>query len=327
MNRAIIPIFIPHLGCPHQCVFCDQRAIAAPEAPAPSAIPAVVRQAMPWAEGGQLAFYGGSFTAIPAEEQIAYLQAAQPFLQAGLVKSLRISTRPDAIDRSILERLRRYGVRTVELGAQSMNDEVLRQSGRGHTAEDVRRAAKRVKEAGFELVLQVMAGLPGDSRALCRQTAEQIAALAPDAVRIYPVCVLRGSPLAQRVDYRPLSIDQAAEWCADMLEVFQQAQIPVIRLGLNPTEDLAKAVLAGPYHPALGQIVQARLARRQAAALLQAFPPQAHVLLQCPKGQLSTLRGQKNDNMAWFQKTFPQMRIETAENRGINKIKTVVLDK
>lgn len=325
MNRAVIPAFIPHLGCPHQCVFCNQRAIAAPEAPAPEEIAAIVRQAMPWAKGGQLAFYGGSFTAIPWETQLAYLQAAQPFLQSGLIESLRVSTRPDAVDESILERLGRYGVRTVELGAQSMDDEVLRQAGRGHSAADTRRAARLVKKQGFELVLQIMAGLPGDSRALCRQTAEEIAGLAPSAVRIYPVCVLRGSPLAGLPGYRPLSIDQAAEWCADMLEIFQAKGIPVIRLGLNPTADLAQAVLAGPYHPALGQIVQARLARRQAQALLKTLPPDAHVLLQCPKGQLSTLRGQKNDNTAWFRQNFPQMRIETAEKPEIRQIQAVVL--
>lgn len=326
MNRAVVPVFIPHLGCPHQCVFCDQRAIAAPEAPEPEEVPAIVRRALPWAEGGQLAFYGGSFTAIPEERQEAYLQAAQPFLQSGLLGSLRVSTRPDAVDGPALERLGRYGVRTVELGAQSMDDEVLRRSGRGHQAEDTRRAAQMVKDGGFELVLQVMAGLPGDSRALCRQTAEQIAGLAPDAVRIYPVCVLRGSPLAALPDYRPLSIDQAAEWCADMLEVFQRACVPVIRLGLNPTEQLAQSVLAGPYHPALGQIVQARLARRQAQALLKTCPPGAHVLLQCPKGQLSTLRGQKNHNMAWFRREFPQMRIETAEDPAADRLQALVLD-
>lgn len=325
MNRAIIPVFIPHLGCPHQCVFCDQRAIAAPEAPEPEVIADILRQALPWARGGQLAFYGGSFTAVDPALQTAYLEAAQPFLRSGALESLRISTRPDAIDLPTLQRLADYGVRTIELGAQSMEDGVLRRSGRGHTAAQTIRAAQLVKQQGFELVLQLMAGLPGDSRAFCRQTAEQAAALEPDAVRIYPVCVLRGSPLAEMPDYQPLSIDQAAEWCADMLEVFQRQRIPVIRLGLNPTEQLAQSILAGPYHPALGQIVWSRLVRRQAEALLQACPSDAHVLLQCPKGQLSTLRGQKNSNMAWLRQRFPQMQIETAENPETDKLKIVII--
>lgn len=325
MNRAIIPVFIPHLGCPHQCVFCDQRAIAAPEAPEPEAIADLVCQALPWAKGGQLAFYGGSFTAVEPALQTAYLEAAQPFLRSGALESLRISTRPDAIDLPTLQRLADYGVQTIELGAQSMNDGVLRRSGRGHTAAQTIRAARLVKQQGFELVLQLMAGLPGDSRAFCRQTAEQAAALEPDAVRIYPVCVLRGSPLAEMSGYQTLSIDQAAEWCADMLEVFQRQQISVIRLGLNPTEQLAQSILAGPYHPALGQIVWSRLTRRQAEALLQACRPDAHVLLQCPKGQLSTLRGQKNSNMAWLRQRFPQMQIETAENPETDKLKIVII--
>lgn len=325
MNRAIIPVFIPHLGCPHQCVFCDQRAIAAPEAPEPEVIADILRQALPWARGGQLAFYGGSFTAVDPALQTAYLEAAQPFLRSGALESLRISTRPDAIDLPTLQRLADYGVRTIELGAQSMEDGVLRRSGRGHTVAQTIRAARLVKQQGFELVLQLMVGLPGDSRAFCRQTAEQAAALEPDAVRIYPVCVLRGSPLAEMPGYQPLSIDQAAEWCADMLEVFQRQQIPVIRLGLNPTEQLAQSIVAGPYHPALGQIVWSRLVRRQAEALLQACRPDAHVLLQCPKGQLSTLRGQKNSNMAWLRKRFPQMQIETAENPETDKLKIVII--
>lgn len=313
MNRAVIPVFIPHLGCPHQCVFCDQRAIAAPEAPSPEQVSQIIAQALPRSGPAQLAFYGGSFTAVDPALQEAYLQAAQPFLRSGALKSLRVSTRPDAIDGAVLDRLARYGVRTVELGAQSMDDGVLRRSGRGHTADQTRRAAAMVKQGGFELVLQLMAGLPGDSQALCRRSAEQAAGLRPDAVRIYPVCVLRGSPLAEMAGYRPLSIHQAAEWCADMLEIFRKWQIPVIRLGLNPTVELARSILAGPYHPALGQIVQSRLARRQAVALLQTCPPGAHVRLLCPKGQLSTLRGQKNANMAWFRENFPQMQVETGE--------------
>lgn len=318
MKQSIIPLFIPHLGCPNDCVFCNQRAIAAPRAPTGDEVAAIIRDGLRYARHPQIAFYGGSFTAISAALQEEYLGAAFPFVQSGQCQCIRLSTRPDAIDGQVLARLARYGVGIIELGAQSMDDEVLRLSKRGHTARDTADASRRVKQAGFQLILQVMAGLPGDSRALCRRTAEQVAALRPDGVRIYPVCVIEHTELCRRMEqgsYTPLTIDQAADWCADQLEVFEQNHIPVVRIGLNPTDELSGgAVKGGAYHPAMGQLVQSRLLRRKADALLRGVPPGADVTLTVPPGQLSTLRGQKNENMRWFAQHFPHLNITPAES-------------
>lgn len=315
MNRSILPLFIPHLGCPHDCVFCNQRAIAAPQAPTPEEVAQAIRQGLQYARRPQVAFYGGSFTAIPAALQEAYLGAAFPFVQDGRCSGIRVSTRPDAIDGQVLARLARYGVQTVELGAQSMDDRVLALSGRGHTARQTRQAARQIQQAGFELVLQMMAGLPGDSRATCRQTARQIAALQPTAARLYPVCVVEHTALCRWMEqgrYQPLTVEEAAEWCADAVEELEGAGVPVVRIGLNPTQELAAQVRGGAYHPAMGQIVRSRILRRQAAALLDGLPP-GEVTVAVPKGQLSTFRGQKNENIKWLAKNYPHLQVKVVE--------------
>jgi len=165
MKRSIIPIFIPHLGCPHNCIFCDQKQIAAPVVPDGNAVQAIIKEALPYAKAPQISFYGGSFTAIPREEMVGYLEAVRPYIRAGQCSSIRLSTRPDAIDQDVLEVLWTYGVRTIELGAQSMSDAVLRKAGRGHLAADTIRASRLIRQYGFELILQMMVGLPGSSYA------------------------------------------------------------------------------------------------------------------------------------------------------------------
>lgn len=261
----IIPIFIPHEGCPHDCVFCNQRRIAAPVSPAPEDVREQVCTALHTAgDGAELAFYGGSFTALPLARQEAYLQAV-----SGLPVKIRLSTRPDAIDRDVLNLLARFPVKTIELGAQSMSDEVLANSGRGHTAEDTRRASMRIREAGFSLILQTMCGLPGDA-GTWTDTACEIARLKPDGVRIYPVVVIRDTRLYKlwkSGEYTPLTPEQGACAAADMLEVFLRQHIPVIRIGLNPTQELSSGgAAAGAYHPALGEMARAQIYLRRMLA-------------------------------------------------------------
>ena len=214
-RASILPVFVPHLGCPHDCVFCNQRRISGQTEPADEQKVKDVlaaAAAMPKPETGrQLAFYGGSFTAIPEEKQLELLSAAQEGIERGIIDSIRLSTRPDAIDDTVLERLRRFDVETVELGAQSLDDEVLRLSGRGHTADDVRRASRMVKAAGFRLVLQMMTGLPGDSGGQSLATAREIVKLHPDGVRIYPTVIVRDTALYelwQRGAYREHTVDR-----------------------------------------------------------------------------------------------------------------------
>ena len=191
---SVLPVFVPHQGCPHACVFCNQRRISGQLKPATAPDVEQILQASAafprHGEKRQLAFYGGSFTAIPSEMQNALLAPAHAAILRGEIDSIRLSTRPDAIDPDTLVRLRSFGVETVELGAQSMDEEVLRLSGRGHTSEDVRRASRLVKEAGLELILQMMTGLPGDSPEKSLYTAKELIALRPDGVRVYPTVIL-----------------------------------------------------------------------------------------------------------------------------------------
>ncbi|MGM9638411.1 MAG: elongator complex protein 3 [Butyricicoccaceae bacterium] len=302
MKRSILPIFIPHLGCPHNCVFCDQKQIAAQQAPTPVQAAAQVEAGLDRARQPQIAFYGGSFTAIGREAMTAYLEAVQPFLRDGRCAGIRLSTRPDAVDDGVLDLLARYGVDTIELGAQSMSDEVLRKAGRGHRAADTSEAARRVKAHGFELILQMMVGLPGSTAEDERQTARQLAALGPDGVRIYPTCVLAHTPLYDLYRqglYQPLTVDGAVEICADLLDIFEKRSVPVIRLGLNPTEALSGgAVKAGAYHPALGELVFSERFYRRMLPLLPRGVPCTVVV---PEKMLSIAIGQKKRNLERFR--------------------------
>ncbi len=303
-KASVLPVFVPHLGCPHACVFCNQRRISGQGRPAaPSDVEQILRQAAAFPRQGekrQLAFYGGSFTAIPVHLQNALLQPAHEAVLRGEIDSVRLSTRPDAVDPETLERLRSYGVRTVELGAQSMDEEVLRLSRRGHTAADVRRASRLVKEAGLELILQMMTGLPGDSPAKSLSTARELIALCPDGVRIYPTVIVRDTELYelwQAGEYREHSLEDAVELCARLLPLFEEAQIPVIRLGLNPTEELSSgAAVAGAYHPALGELVKSRVLLHRAEELLREIPPGSRVRVGISPRLLSQMIGQHGEN-------------------------------
>ncbi len=308
-RNRIYPVFIPHLGCPHACVFCNQHEITG--AAAEEALQQLnsLTENPPQGAAYELAFYGGSFTAIPAEQQLRYLEAAGRARACGAVSSVRLSTRPDAVTGEILERLKRYGVETVELGAQSMQDPVLLASGRGHSAEDVRRASLLIREAGLSLVLQMMTGLPGDDDAGAVDTARQLIALRPDAVRIYPTVIVRGTELERlwrRGLYREHTVEDAVRVCAKLLPLFEAAGIPVIRLGLNPTDELSGgAALAGAYHPALGELVRSRVLRNLAEQQLAEMPCEgAYITIRVPEKKLSQMLGQKRCNVAWLKDRF-----------------------
>ncbi|HAJ65794.1 MAG TPA: radical SAM protein [Clostridiales bacterium] len=304
-RECIIPVFVPHLGCRHDCVFCNQRRISGSETPATAAtvIQAIEQSAALPRSGAkrQLAFYGGSFTAIETAKQEELLSAAAAAIARGEIDSIRLSTRPDAIDKTVLARLRRYGVETVELGAQSMDDEVLRLAGRGHTAEDVVNAAGAVRAAGFHLILQMMTGLPGDSAEKDVETAKKLIALHPDGVRIYPTVIVRDTALYElwrAGRYREHTIEDAVAACAQLVPLFEEAGVEIIRLGLNPTEELsAGAAVAGAYHPALGELVRARVMRQKALRLLQGIEPGSVVTLGVRAGELSQMIGQKRENI------------------------------
>lgn len=303
-KNSLIPVFIPHAGCPHDCVFCDQRQISGQIAPpTPDSVSRIISSAAEKLTGpAELAFYGGSFTCLPLETQREYLLAAEPFLKNGVLREIRVSTRPDAIDGDVLRLLSDFGVRTVELGAQSMDDGVLRLANRGHDGAAVENAAGLVRAHGFRLILQLMFGLPGDSAATARQTCLRAAALAPDGVRFYPTVVIRNTRLHQMTvsgEYTPLSVEDAVTLCADLLPIFTEKNIPVIRLGLNPTDELSSgdSVVGGAYHPALGELVWSRyfycLAQKELTRA-NAFGRSAELLVH-PR-RLSVMAGQHRCN-------------------------------
>ena len=322
-RECVIPVFVPHLGCRHECVFCNQRRISGSEKAATAAtVKQAIEQSAALPRSGakrQLAFYGGSFTAIEPEHQEELLGAAAEAIGKGEIDAIRLSTRPDAIDETVLARLKRFGVETVELGAQSMDGEVLRLSGRGHTAEDVVRSSEAVKAAGFRLILQMMTGLPGDSAEKDIETAKKLIALRPDAVRIYPTVIVRDTALYdlwRAGEYREHTVEDAVAVCAQLVPLFEKANIPVIRLGLNPTEELSRgAAVGGAYHPALGELVRSRILLEKARALLAGTEPGSRVTLGVNAAELSQMIGQKRQNVRALSRALAlgELRIRSCE--------------
>lgn len=270
IKHKTLAFFIPHRGCPHQCSFCDQRTISGTvHAPEPEEIAQICREMLAHAgtlESAEIAFFGGSFTAVEPAYQIALLEAAQPFLGVGKFSGIRISTRPDAIDAAVLERLQAYHVTAVELGAQSMCDRVLRLNDRGHDARAVRTASAMLRQAGFSLGLQQMVGLYGSTLQDEYDTLEQLLACQPETLRIYPTVVLAGTKLAEYCQpgvYPALSQEEVLDYCADALCRCHNAGVRVIRLGLHDTPSLRAEMRAGYFHPAYGELAESRLYLRQ----------------------------------------------------------------
>lgn len=311
MKPLIIPIFLPHLGCRHRCLFCNQR-VTAKEISSPPFIRNFIEASVKGLPSNgtkekQIAFYGGSFTAIPQEDQIRYLEEAQPFLKSGLIHSVRISTRPDALDEEALSSLKEYGVKTVEIGAQSMIDEVLSLSQRGHSVADILFATSRLKQYGFEIGLQLMIGLPGDTCDRFLQTLDQVIDLKPDFLRIHPTLVLKGSPLEslwRAGKYSPLSLKETVHWLKTGLLKLETSSVRVARIGLQPTRELERHLLAGPYHSALHQLIDSEIFFEMAKQLLQIHSKEPEVLFFCHPKEVSNLRGQRNGNILKLKEQF-----------------------
>ena len=272
-KHAIIPIFIPHLGCPCQCVFCNQQKITArTKAVSTDEVRETVERYLSTLgdldpSEIEIAFYGGSFTAIPIDAQTAYLEVANEYIDQGRVSSLHISTRPDCIDEEILENLKRYNVSTIELGVQSFSDEVLRLSKRGHDSDIARKAARLVKERGFKLGIQLMIGLPGDSLESCIYSARETAALSPELARLYPTLVIDGTELYDMYEdgsYEALSKEEALLRTKEMYKILHKAGINIMRVGLKSTDIIGgsdlSAINGGTYHPAFRQLVEGEIA-------------------------------------------------------------------
>lgn len=272
-SQYIIPIFVPHLGCPNDCVFCNQRSISGQKKQVTGAeVKQTIKEYLETFKNEdahkEVAFFGGSFTGIEPEKQEELLQAAYEYVENGEIDSIRVSTRPDYIDKTILKRLKKYKVKTIELGVQSSNDYILKQAKRGHTFEDVKKASKLIRRYGFDLGHQMMVGLPESTRIDELNTAKDLAKLKPKMIRIYPVLVIKNTELArmyQSGEYEPVTLEQAIETCKELYYFFEKKHITIIRMGLQNTDlisnpdNLESEVLAGPYHEAFGQLVESRI--------------------------------------------------------------------
>lgn len=335
MRHSNIAFFVPHLGCGHACSFCNQRTISGEQrAPTAEEVRMTLERAFhDIADRGntEVAFFGGSFTAIPRCDMLELLDSVQPFLGRDGFSGIRVSTRPDAIDGEILSLLKERGVTSIELGAQSMDDAVLERNGRGHTSADVRTASELIRQAGFSLGLQMMTGLWGDTPQGTLRTAEELIALRPDTVRIYPTVVLRGTRLAElyfRNEYEPQSLREATDLCAKLLLRFQECGIRVIRLGLHASEDVEQNRLAGPYHPAFKELCEGKIYFRRALECLRREWPDgrfpSETLLAVNDRAISKMAGQRRENLIAFERFYDvKIRLTGDASVGLYDVKLV----
>lgn len=303
-KRASVAVFVPHVGCPHQCSFCDQRTISGSTAiPHAEDVKAACDRAISCGvdpENTEIAFFGGSFTAVPRAYMLELLEAAKPYIDSGF-RGIRLSTRPDAIDCEVLELLKSYGVTSIELGAQSMSDEVLSANERGHTAADVERAAKLVKECSFTLGLQMMVGLYKSTPELDTYTAERLIALHPDEARIYPTVILKNTRLGElyaKGEYIPYTLNSAISLCSELLDMFENAGVSVIKLGLHSSTDVENDMLGGLYHPAFRELCEAERFRKRMEAFVGDVKSATFTVRPA---DLSKALGQKRSNIEYFR--------------------------
>lgn len=332
-----IPIFVSHAGCPNDCVFCNQRKITAKvDAMTTREVSEQVDaytstlEEDTWTE---LAFFGGSFTGIETALQESYLKLAYEYKRTGRINAIRLSTRPDYISPEVLERLKTYEVDIIELGVQSLMDEVLMASNRGHSVSDVYTAVDLIKAYGFQLGIQLMVGLPEDTKEYSILSSKLAALLKPDFVRIYPTLVIRETELAtltNRGEYHPLTIDEAVDRTKEMVIVFLKSQIPVIRIGLQPTDLIAegKEVLYGPFHPAFRQLVEGAYFLDLIKSGLSEIDPSPdssqNILILCNPKDLSQVVGHKRRNILELRKAFPKLRVIPDRNIGPMTLKICI---
>lgn len=321
---AILPIFIPHAGCPHQCVFCNQKTISGQKNAAESGAREQITRWLQWLRPSlenEAAFYGGSFTALDSDLQERLLFLTDELLERGIIGSVRLSTRPDYIDDKKLELLKKHGVRLVELGVQSLDDRVLEAAGRGHTAADVVQAMKQLRDYDFKTGLQLMVGMPLQSFSSLQDTVAQVIKLQPDIARIYPLLVIKGTPLAEswaKGEFQPLSLEEAVRQSAWVYDELMTNGIKVIRVGLQPDDELCAPgnILAGPFHPSMGELVQSFLLRERLTDKLLAVKGAARIVISCPAKMESKLRGMKNSNIKYWQQLLAPAKIVVEKTAG-----------
>lgn len=318
-THAIIPIFIPHLGCPNDCVFCNQKKITARVKPLSGEdMVNMIEKYLGTITGRgigtvEIAFYGGSFTGIPIEQQQEYLAVAKSYKDKGLVQRIHLSTRPDYINDEILTNLKHYGADIIELGVQSFDEEVLRRSNRGHSREAVYTASRMVQDYGFELGLQLMIGLPGDTYEKSIHSATEVVKIGPSIARLYPTVIIQDTELYEmylRGEYTPLSQEETIRITKDMYLLLIDAGINVIRIGLKSTDLINEnGEIAGGYHPAFRQLVEAEIAKEQMETQLQPLLPDVAEITFCSRGtSFSNMIGNRKSNRIYFEKKYPHVR-------------------
>ncbi len=320
-----IPIFIPHLACPNDCIFCNQKKIAATEkAPTVSEVKEIIKKAVSTIslseEKCEIAFFGGSFTGIDKTQMCEYLEAASSFGQ--YISGIRFSTRPDYISREIMEILKNYPVKTIELGMQSMDNTVLSLCNRGHNNTACKNAVSLIKEYGYDVVLQMMTGLLGDTDEGAMNTARIAASLKPDGVRIYPCVVVKDTELENMYNrglYKPQTLEESVKLCSELLLFFEKENIPVIRMGLFSEQSfIENSIVAGPYHPAFKELCENLIYKRLIEEKINEFKGSEYIEIQVAKGKISAAAGQKNTNKQYFSKEYNINKIVFKENSALN---------
>lgn len=301
-KHANVALFIPFNGCPHRCSFCDQQKITGKAyQPTPQDVKDAIETALISLKENsihsEIAFFGGSFTAIDREYMISLLDATVPYIER--FQGIRISTRPDCIDEEVLSLLQPYRVTSIELGAQSMSDKVLSANDRGHTADDVRSASQLIKSYGFALGLQMMTGLYQSTPESDIATAEAFIALQPATARIYPTIVMKGTRLGELYEagvYQPQDLNSSVELCSKLIRLFEENNVRVIRVGLHDSESLKENCLAGPYHPAFKELCESRIMLEKAISLLSDKEKGKYTLCVHPKCR-SKMTGNRKGNL------------------------------
>ncbi|MBR4021864.1 MAG: radical SAM protein [Ruminococcus sp.] len=314
MKHSNISVFIPHIGCPNMCSFCNQRVISGKQkAPTAQEVKEICRIAfneISEKSNTEIAFFGGSFTAIPKDYMLELLEAVQEFLSDEGFKGIRISTRPDCINDEILSVLKEYNVTAIELGAQSLSDKVLEANERGHNAEDVVSASELIREYGFELGLQMMIGLYKSTIEDEYATFEKILQIKPDTLRIYPVVILKNTRLAELYssgEFIPFAFDDVVEMCAEFLDKAEKNSIKVIKCGLHASEFVENDMTGGFYHPAFRELCEGRIYRREIEKIIS--ESDSYLKISVPTKMLSRAIGQKKCNTEYFREKGTELKI------------------
>ncbi|OAA94371.1 elongator complex protein 3 [Clostridium coskatii] len=335
MKHYIIPIFVPNEGCPHNCVFCDQTAITGNEEKVDACFTRnTINQYLKTIKREnsvvEVSFFGGTFTAIPMERQNELLSVAKEYKDRGDIDLIHMSTRPDYIDKSILDNLKSYSVDVIELGVQSLNEEVLIKSGRGHSADDVVKASSLIREYGFTLGHQIMLGLPSDTFEKDMETVKRSVLMNPDIYRLYPALVIKGTfmeTMYKKGVYKPYTLDEAVDICRNLYYILRKNKINVIRMGLQPTEEInvGKDVIAGPFHPAFRELVEGSIYNSMIEDSISEYY-EGNVVIKINNRDISKLYANKRKYFNEMKKKFGKCFVKVIQDLSISRENIVIIE-